>query len=100
MNAIEMTGLTKKYGERAAVKSLNLSIEQGTCFALLGVNGAGKTTTIKMLSCLTKPTIRRTDSGKIIEPFDRAGHMLCSARCQRGGQNNNDQNAVLPDKAH
>jgi len=56
MNAIEMTGLTKKYGERAAVKSLNLSIEQGTCFALLGVNGAGKTTTIKMLSCLTKPT--------------------------------------------
>ena len=56
MNAIEMTGLTKKYGERAAVKSLNLSIQQGTCFALLGVNGAGKTTTIKMLSCLTKPT--------------------------------------------
>ena len=56
MNAIEMTGLTKKYGQRTAVKSLNLSIEQGTCFALLGVNGAGKTTTIKMLSCLTKPT--------------------------------------------
>jgi len=56
MNAIEMTGLTKKYGERTAVKSLSLSIEQGTCFALLGVNGAGKTTTIKMLSCLTKPT--------------------------------------------
>ncbi len=56
MNAIVMTGLTKKYGERTAVKSLSLSIEQGTCFALLGVNGAGKTTTIKMLSCLTKPT--------------------------------------------
>lgn len=56
MNAIEITELTKKYGERTAVKSLNLSIEQGTCFALLGVNGAGKTTTIKMLSCLTKPT--------------------------------------------
>ena len=56
MNAIEMTGLTKKYGQRPAVRSLNLTIEQGTCFALLGVNGAGKTTTIKMLSCLTKPT--------------------------------------------
>jgi ABC-2 type transport system ATP-binding protein len=56
MNAIATTGLTKKYGERTAVKSLNLAIEQGTCFALLGVNGAGKTTTIKMLSCLTKPT--------------------------------------------
>jgi ABC-2 type transport system ATP-binding protein len=56
MNAITTTGLTKRYGQRTAVASLNLAIEQGTCFALLGVNGAGKTTTIKMLSCLTKPT--------------------------------------------
>lgn len=56
MIAIATTGLTKKYGKQTAVKSLNLAIEQGTCFALLGVNGAGKTTTIKMLSCLTKPT--------------------------------------------
>ena len=35
---------------------LNLSIEAGELFALLGVNGAGKTTTIKMLSCLCRPT--------------------------------------------
>ncbi len=56
MNAITTTGLTKRYGQRTAVASLDLAIEQGTCFALLGVNGAGKTTTIKMLSCLTKPT--------------------------------------------
>jgi ABC-2 type transport system ATP-binding protein len=35
---------------------LNLTIEQGELFALLGINGAGKTTTIKMLSCLIKPT--------------------------------------------
>lgn len=56
MNAIEITGLTKKYKKRTAVKSLNLSIEQGKFFGLLGVNGAGKTTIIKMLSCLTKPT--------------------------------------------
>lgn len=56
MNAIATTGLTKKYGKQIAVNSLNLAIERGTCFALLGVNGAGKTTTIKMLSCLTKPT--------------------------------------------
>ena len=35
---------------------LNLSVERGELFSLLGVNGAGKTTTIKMLSCLTKPT--------------------------------------------
>lgn len=56
MNAIVTKDLTKKYGDNEAVKNLNLTIEQGELFALLGVNGAGKTTTIKMLSCLTKPT--------------------------------------------
>ena len=35
---------------------LDLTVEQGELFALLGVNGAGKTTAIKMLSCLTRPT--------------------------------------------
>ena len=54
--AIETRNLTKVYQDRAAVRSLNLTIEQGELFALLGVNGAGKTTTIKMLSCLTLPT--------------------------------------------
>ena len=56
MNAITIKALTKKYGDLAAVNNLNLTIEQGELFALLGVNGAGKTTTIKMLSCLIKPT--------------------------------------------
>ncbi|AEC01483.1 ABC transporter ATP-binding protein [Parasphaerochaeta coccoides] len=56
MNAITITDLTKKYGELTAVDKLNLSVEQGELFSLLGVNGAGKTTTIKMLSCLIKPT--------------------------------------------
>ena len=56
MNAIIIKELTKKYGKIVAVNNLNLTIEQGELFALLGVNGAGKTTTIKMLSCLIKPT--------------------------------------------
>lgn len=56
MNAIEINGLTKKYGNLTAVNSLSLSIKQGEFFAMLGSNGAGKTTTIKMLSCLTEPT--------------------------------------------
>ena len=56
MNAILMKELTKKYGNMVAVNNLDLTIEQGELFALLGVNGAGKTTTIKMLSCLIKPT--------------------------------------------
>lgn len=56
MEAIKTIQLTKKYKDLVAVNGLDLAVEQGELFALLGVNGAGKTTTIKMLSCLTKPT--------------------------------------------
>ena len=56
MEAIKTVNLTKKYKDFVAVDNLNLQINQGELFSLLGVNGAGKTTTIKMLSCLTKPT--------------------------------------------
>lgn len=56
MNAIQTIGLTKKYKDLTAVDNLNLSVEEGELFSLLGINGAGKTTTIKMLSCLIKPT--------------------------------------------
>ena len=56
MEYIKTVGLTKKYKDIVVVDQLNLQIEQGELFSLLGVNGAGKTTTIKMLSCLTKPT--------------------------------------------
>ena len=56
MRAIIATGLVKQYKNLTAVSKLNLEIQQGELFSLLGVNGAGKTTAIKMLSCLTKPT--------------------------------------------
>ena len=56
MTAIKTEKLTKRYGNLSAVDSLDLQIEKGELFSLLGVNGAGKSTTIKMLSCLTKPT--------------------------------------------
>lgn len=56
MDAIRTVGLTKQYKDITAVDKLNLQIEQGELFSLLGVNGAGKTTTIKMLSCLAQPT--------------------------------------------
>ncbi|HRX92389.1 MAG TPA: ABC transporter ATP-binding protein [Candidatus Izemoplasmatales bacterium] len=56
MYAIETFDLTKRYKDVLAVDKLNLKINHGELFSLLGVNGAGKTTTIKMLSCLTKPT--------------------------------------------
>ena len=55
MQAIKTMGLVKQYKNLRAVDKLDLEIEQGELFSLLGVNGAGKTTTIKMLTCLTKP---------------------------------------------
>lgn len=56
MKAIRTDKLTKKYGALTAVDGLDLEIEKGELFALLGVNGAGKTTTVKMLTCLTQPS--------------------------------------------
>ena len=56
MEAIKTIELTKQYKDLTAVDRLNLTIESGELFSLLGVNGAGKTTTMKMLSCLTRPT--------------------------------------------
>ena len=56
MLAIKTENLTKKYKDKVAVNSINLSINKGEIYGLLGVNGAGKSTTIKMLSCLIKPT--------------------------------------------
>lgn len=56
MQAIRIIELVKRYKKLTAVDKLNLDIQQGELFSLLGVNGAGKTTVIKILSCLTKPT--------------------------------------------
>jgi ABC-2 type transport system ATP-binding protein len=56
MNSIEITGLTKKYGNITAVDGINLTIKKGEIFGLLGPNGAGKTTALMMLSTLLKPT--------------------------------------------
>ena len=53
---IETKGLTKRYGEQVSVSSLDLHVQKGRIYGLLGRNGAGKTTTMKMLLGLTVPT--------------------------------------------
>lgn len=53
---IELRSLTKRYDQFTAVDNLNLTIETGEFFGLLGANGAGKTTTIGMISTLLLPT--------------------------------------------
>ncbi|MCK2218326.1 ABC transporter ATP-binding protein [Actinomadura sp. ATCC 31491] len=57
--AIEAAGLTKRFGERAAVDDLTIEIGQGEVFGVLGPNGAGKTTTVRMLATLLRPTAGR-----------------------------------------
>src|SRR5215813_12966724 len=47
--AIEVAGLEKRYGDRAAVDGISLTIPAGEVFGLLGPNGAGKTTTVETL---------------------------------------------------
>ena len=63
MQAIKTVALVKRYKNLTAVDGLNLEIQHGELFSLLGVNGAGKTTAIKMLSCLTMPTAGDAEVG-------------------------------------
>jgi len=55
-SVIHTDGLTKKYGDFAALDHLDLDVKKGEILGYLGPNGAGKTTTIRMLLGLIKPT--------------------------------------------
>src|SRR6202163_1580574 len=56
MNAIELNGLTKRFGAFTAGDALTFTVSKGTIFGFLGPNGAGKSTTIRMLCGLLQPT--------------------------------------------
>lgn len=56
VEAILTRDLGKAYGEKWALRSLNLSVPAGAVFGFLGPNGAGKTTTLKLLTGLRRPT--------------------------------------------
>jgi len=56
MNAIEITGLVKKYGTFPAVKGISFQVKQNEIFGLIGPNAAGKTTTLRILATLLQPT--------------------------------------------
>lgn len=53
---IETKNLTKQYDSQKSVANLNIHVQKGRIYGLLGRNGAGKTTTMKMLLGLTNPT--------------------------------------------
>lgn len=55
MAIIECNHITKTFGEKVAIKDINLSIPEGKIFGLLGPNGAGKTTLIRIINRITIP---------------------------------------------
>jgi ABC-2 type transport system ATP-binding protein len=56
VNVLELRGLGKDYGERTAVRAIDLDVAKGEIFGLLGPNGAGKTTTMSMACGVVTPT--------------------------------------------
>src|SRR6266480_176338 len=54
--AIEVTALTKRFGDIEAVRGVDFTVATGEVFGFLGPNGAGKTTTINMLCTLARPS--------------------------------------------
>ncbi|MDD5094694.1 MAG: ABC transporter ATP-binding protein [Dehalococcoidia bacterium] len=73
--AVETKGLVKKYGAFTAVNGLNLKIERGETYGLLGPNGSGKTTAIKMFCGLLSPT-----SGEALVLGKKAGDLTILPR--------------------
>ena len=70
---LQATGLTKRYGDHAAVDGIGLAIPKGSCFGLLGPNGAGKTTTISMLVGVLAPDAGTFEwDGRAVRPMDAA----------------------------
>ena len=71
--------LTKKYGAAAAVEDVDLCLEKGQIYGLVGRNGAGKTTIIRMLTAQTLPT-----SGEIELFGETTPQGLSTARARIG----------------
>jgi iron(III) transport system ATP-binding protein len=61
MSFLELTGLSRRFGEAFSLSDVSLSVEQGECFGLLGPSGAGKTTLLRLIAGLEAP-----DEGRIV----------------------------------
>src|SRR3954471_1786806 len=81
MAAIEIQGLSKRFGEVAAVDDLSFTAREGAVTGFLGPNGAGKSTTLRMLLGLVRPSEGTATIGgkryvELAEPFRRVGAVL------------------------
>ena len=82
--AVQISGVTKDFGDVYAVRGIDLALDQGEIVAFLGPNGAGKTTTIDMVLGLSQPT---TGSVEVLglHPRQAISRGLVSAVMQTGG---------------
>ncbi len=84
MAAVEIQGLTKRFGDVLAVDNLSFAVPAGTVTGFLGPNGAGKTTTLRMLLGLVEPTsgtgtINGTPYRQLTNPLRHADAVLEAA---------------------
>ncbi|WP_047467215.1 ABC transporter ATP-binding protein [Streptomyces sp. M10] len=87
---IELSGLTKRYGERVAVNNLTFTVRPGIVTGFLGPNGAGKSTTMRMILGLDKPSAGdvRIDGrhyAQLHDPLRQIGALL-DAKAMHGGR--------------
>lgn len=90
MSIFECKALTKNYGVKTVLDSIDLTIEPGRIVGLLGPNGSGKTTLIKLANGLLTPT-----SGEILiagkAPAAQRGHCLVPARPKHAARLDDDR---------
>ena len=68
-NAIEIRGLTKRYGSLTAIENITFEVRRGELFGLIGPDGAGKTTLFRLLATLLNPD----DGVATVDGFDIVG---------------------------
>jgi ABC-2 type transport system ATP-binding protein len=92
--AIEVKGITKRFGRAVAVRDLSFSVAYGRVTGFLGPNGAGKTTTLRALLGLTRPdsgatTIAGRRYAELADPVRVVGAMLDAAAAHPGRSGRN-----------
>jgi len=83
MDVLELTGVTKHFGEREVLKDLSLRVPEGAIYGFIGENGAGKTTTMKIILGLLA-----ADGGEV---------RICGEKVSYGGTRTNRFVGYLPD---
>ena len=76
--AVQTIGLTRLYGQIAALQSLDLTVQRGDLFGFIGSNGAGKTTTLRILATFLAPTAGRAFvlGNDVVTEADAVRHII------------------------